>query len=391
MQPTRILPAALLLATWLVAPTLAAPQLEIRFYPAGELRLQPLDARRGVSSGVLQNAAVINRDDVAVTLDSLSLDLLDGESLVQSNPLAGTSLAALAARSGRLAASGMIDLLTFQFRPDLLLAGARVGGSTTLQPGEALFLGHRVVTFQGAADRLRLTAHGRLDSDSSVEAHADLPLRAGGSRNVYGFPLAGDWYIGAGPSLHSHHRWVVGEEFALDIGRLGPGETTHRGAGESNADYYAWEAPVRAAADGKVVAVVDEFEDSDAGLKKADESTDDYLARVQQQQMALFQHGLKAVAGNLVVVEHANGEYSHYAHLRHGSVVVEPGDVVTRGQLLARLGNTGNSTEPHLHFEVTDGPDPLLSAGLPIRFEGVEILLADSPRPLETGDVVQAK
>jgi murein DD-endopeptidase MepM/ murein hydrolase activator NlpD len=62
------------------------------------------------------------------------------------------------------------------------------------------------------------------------------------------------------------------------------------------------------------------------------------------------------------------GRYGFYAHLQRGSVLVKPGDKVTAGQLMAKLGNSGNSSGPHLHFHVMNGPSVLGSEGLPYVF-----------------------
>ena len=102
------------------------------------------------------------------------------------------------------------------------------------------------------------------------------------------------------------------------------------------------------------------------------------MARTMKEQAALLGRGAAGVGGNFVVVRHAGGEYSHYAHLAEGSVRVKPGDEVVRGQALGRLGHTGNSTEPHLHFTVADGPDPLYARSLPVRIEG--LTTADGPQ-----------
>jgi murein DD-endopeptidase MepM/ murein hydrolase activator NlpD len=78
---------------------------------------------------------------------------------------------------------------------------------------------------------------------------------------------------------------------------------------------------------------------------------------------------MESVAGNRVVIDIGGGQYAYYAHLQPGSVRVKKGDRVRRGQLLARVGNSGDAREPHLHFQLTDRPDVLASEGLPHLFE----------------------
>ena len=97
------------------------------------------------------------------------------------------------------------------------------------------------------------------------------------------------------------------------------------------------------------------------------------------------------MAGNHVVIDHGNGEYSLYAHLKPGSILVKPGNRVTAGTVLAQLGSSGNSTEPHLHFQVCDAADALMCAGIPVQFNNVSLPFADYPRPVQSGDVVVAQ
>ena len=366
--------------------------LEVRFYPERSLYLHPLEDQRGIESALLQNAAVINRGTSPLTLESLTFELLAGEAAIQTERLQGDVLTGLGARSGQLAASGMLELFAFHFRPDLLLAGAAPSGGTTLAPGAALLLGHRAFLIQETAiNALRLSAVARATAGERVEGRAELAIVRRPPTAGYTFPLAGTWFVGAGASLHSHHRWAVPEEFALDLLRVGENGRTFRGDGKRLDDYLAWEAPVRAVADGTVVRVVDRFEDGKVLRREPGEAPQVYLARVQQAQVTLFAEGPDAITGNAVVLEHANGEFSFYAHLRRGSVGVKVGDRVKRGQVIGKLGNSGNSTEPHLHVHVTNGPDPLRCAGLPVAFEGIELPIADLPRALQTGDVVIAE
>jgi murein DD-endopeptidase MepM/ murein hydrolase activator NlpD len=72
----------------------------------------------------------------------------------------------------------------------------------------------------------------------------------------------------------------------------------------------------------------------------------------------------------MVTIQHSNGEYSTIAHLKQGSVKVKIGDTVTAGQLIGKCGNSGNSTEPHIHFQVSAKADEANMATIPISFKG---------------------
>jgi murein DD-endopeptidase MepM/ murein hydrolase activator NlpD len=83
------------------------------------------------------------------------------------------------------------------------------------------------------------------------------------------------------------------------------------------------------------------------------------------------------ILGNHVVLDLGGGVYAALAHLRRGSVLVRPGDRVAAGQPLAACGNSGNSTESHLHFQLMDHPSVLLAAGLPLVFARYQVGGAD--------------
>jgi murein DD-endopeptidase MepM/ murein hydrolase activator NlpD len=71
------------------------------------------------------------------------------------------------------------------------------------------------------------------------------------------------------------------------------------------------------------------------------------------------------VDGNHIVLDIGSGAYVFYAHLLKGSLLVKEGDKVRKGQVLAKLGNTGNANASHLHFHVMNGPSVLGSSGIP--------------------------
>ena len=126
-------------------------------------------------------------------------------------------------------------------------------------------------------------------------------------------------------------------------------------------------------------------------MRQPTETQEAYFRRLQTDQQHRLQAGIGAIAGNYVMMDHGNEEYSLYAHLKPGSVLVRVGQSVGAGEPIGRLGSSGNSTEPHLHFQLCDRPTPLQCAGIPIAFKQIEIPWADLPRPLQSGDVVIAK
>lgn len=81
------------------------------------------------------------------------------------------------------------------------------------------------------------------------------------------------------------------------------------------------------------------------------------------------------VPGNHVVLKIGDGIFALYAHLRDGSIEVHEGQKVKRGQAIARIGNSGNSSAPHLHFHMMNGPDPNLAEGIPFVFASFDLLL----------------
>ena len=181
---------------------------------------------------------------------------------------------------------------------------------------------------------------------------------------AFALPLEGMWYDGAGPSLHSHHRWAVPQEFAHDFMRIGANGLSYGGEGKSFTDYYAYGQPVLAAADGQVVAVLDGEPEDVALLQQAGEPLETYVQRIVERQNQQLARGARGIVGNHVVIRHGD-EYSLYGHLKPGSVRVKAEDTVTRGQQIAAVGSSGSSTEPHLHFHVCDGPDVMACAGIP--------------------------
>lgn len=83
--------------------------------------------------------------------------------------------------------------------------------------------------------------------------------------------------------------------------------------------------------------------------------------------------GARWIVGNHLVLDLGDGTYAMYAHLQRGSLAVRAGDRVSAGQQLARCGNSGNSSEPHVHFQLMDNPDLNVARGIPFRWQGIGV------------------
>ena len=167
-------------------------------------------------------------------------------------------------------------------------------------------------------------------------------------------PFDGEWTtVNGGVTKATSHSWgLVSQRYAYDFVRIEDGDT-HEGDGTRLEDYHAFGEPIRAPADGTVVA------------------TEDSLRDYPHPGTGWTEWKTWNIVGNYVVIKHGDGEYSLLAHLQEGSVTVEPGETVARGDVVGACGNSGNSSEPHLHFQLMDHHNFWIAAGLVPRFSDV--------------------
>lgn len=384
--------AALAAAMAIMAPTVLhaeAPRIAISFCPSARVYAYPLESHRKIESVLLHNALITNRSPTDLLVTRVDIEAMSKGRVVEARHLEGPELDRAAGNGVGLQSSGAIKAVPFEFcdgpatDSHLKLTGPALGA------GQGLLIFQQLLAFQGEADALRLTVHA-LAGSTPVEAAATLPVRMELSKTVFRFPLRGVWYVEVGATPHTGHRWFTTEEFALDIGKLGASGLDHSGDGDRLSDYYGYGAEVLAAADGRVIVEVDGIPERADALQRPGESETAYELRHSQMQAALLSRGPASALGDYVVIDHHNGEYSLYAHLLPGSIRVKSGDEVKEGQGIGRLGSTGNSTGPHLHFQVCDGPDPVKCTGVPIAFKNIELPEADYPRPVQSGDLVIA-
>lgn len=161
-------------------------------------------------------------------------------------------------------------------------------------------------------------------------------------------PFEGQWYVfwGGHDIAQNYHAANPQQRFAYDFVQRVDG-SSHRGDGRELAQYYCWGEPILAPAGGRVVEAVDGLPDQPIGTTNTVQPF-----------------------GNHVVLDLGTDEYAVFAHLRRGSVAVEPGAQVAAGTVLGRCGNSGNTSEPHLHFHLQDSPVLGEGLGLPAFFNG---------------------
>lgn len=177
-------------------------------------------------------------------------------------------------------------------------------------------------------------------------------------------PLSDGEWIGAGPSNDSDHRRslsavngraYISQRFAMDWQKIGPNGNTYHDDEHKNESYWSFGQPIRSVASGVVVAAVDSI---------ADHTPHAPLPRVT----------LANLPGNYVMIRIAPNRYATYAHLKRGSIRVRVGQRVAGGEVIGLLGDTGQTTAPHLHFQITDEPSVLASEGVPFALDQFRFL-----------------
>jgi len=261
---------------------------------------------------------------------------------------------------------------TFSFSAADLKSLIRVLGA---KPGEAptetLEPGHSFVVFLtldfDRADEIphtiQHTIHFTAEDKSAHTIPAELNVRDR-APIIVAAPLRGsDWFAGGANGPDSYHRralmvegghaWLA-QRYAIDFAmfHMVNGKAfTWKGPENQNSSYFCYDQPIYSVAPGKVVEVLD-------GLPE----------NVPHSGKLAIDLTWQNAGGNHVVIDIGFGLYAFYAHMRPGTVAVKQGDVIAAGQLLGHVGNTGSSSEPHLHFHIIDHPQFLSGQGVPYEF-----------------------
>jgi len=196
----------------------------------------------------------------------------------------------------------------------------------------------------------------KLDNDDNISAISvtrfipgDLPQLERNTTKLI-LPFNGEWIIfwGGDTKEQNQHADVRAQKYAFDMLKVNEHGKSYKTDGKANEDYYAFGQAVIAPCDAEVVLAVDGVKDNKPG-----DQNPVYLP------------------GNSVILKTRNNEYMLLAHFKQHSVQVKEGDKVKQGQLLGYCGNSGNSSEPHLHVHIQNVEDMNMATGAKCYFDKI--------------------
>lgn len=219
-----------------------------------------------------------------------------------------------------------------------------------VQPGQAIFVAH--------CEHGKLDITVWLDENNNITGLLFLPhkptIPAPEKHETELFlPFKGRWLVAWGgdtKELNQHHD-TPNQRFAFDFLGVDEKDKTRKGQAQINEDYFAFAREILTPADGTVTDVISGVRDNVPG------SMNPYSA-----------------LGNAVFIRHREQEVSVFAHLKLGSIKVKVGDKVKRGQVIGLCGNSGNSSEPHLHYHLQNTPVIQDGTGIKCYYQKVIVL-----------------
>ena len=187
----------------------------------------------------------------------------------------------------------------------------------------------------------------------------------------YFLPFKGEWTVfwGGDTKELNYHVESQAQKNAFDIIITDGNGSTHKSDGKTNEDYYAFGKEIFAPCDGEIVLVVDGVKDNKVG------------------EMNTFN-----VGGNMAILRTVQNEYLVFCHFKHQSLKVNEGQKIKQGQLLGLCGNSGNSSEPHLHFHIQNVEDMNNATGIKCYFDKLMVngIIKTDYSPIK-GDKIKAQ
>jgi hypothetical protein len=174
-------------------------------------------------------------------------------------------------------------------------------------------------------------------------------LKRNATKMIFPFREEAFVYWGGETVALNYHMEDLGQQYAFDILMVSNG-APYKGDPSKNESYFVFGKDIIAPCDAKVVKVIDGIEDNLPGnLNKTD------------------------ITGNTIILETARKEYLLFAHLKANSILYKEGDLVKQGQVIAQCGNSGNTSQAHLHFQLQNTNDLFNTIGAKIYFDEITV------------------
>lgn len=208
-----------------------------------------------------------------------------------------------------------------------------------------------------------------------------------------GFPLRGEWLSPntPGTKIPSHGTNRLGTRYAYDFIQVDwkrKGLPAYRGSllqylffGMPLKEYYCWGQDIYAPCNGTVIQAKDGYEERTRTNLRRDMSN----AYKNAHYFDPNKDDVQSVAGNYIIIEHDDNVYAALCHLQTGSIQVTVGQSIKKGEVIGRVGHSGNSFAPHLHFQLMDSSDIATANGLPCAYEQYEVFRDGEWRSVTNG------
>jgi hypothetical protein len=363
--------------------------VKIRHFAAGK-KVIPAVFKEGSWSNVdikLPDIVVENKGKEPITIQYVQAIGITGGKMVASARIQQEELAESMKKNSAAFKGGYLPSQKLSYG-DIVIPPGNLAMEGKVEPDEsAILLLSRIARLHYAGNSTIETMELAVkiwEGEKSKVLYYPVKLTHYELKGKYMFPLKGDLHLAFLPFSSLHHRPAHSQEFAFDaVGANQKGVEKFTEISVDNpkklSDYGIWGQDIYAIGDGTVVEMGDKFPES-LMSDPAQFNAPGYTEKVLKDLIGKIGF-TNAVAGNYIVIDHHNGEFSTYCHIKEGTIKVKEGDPVKKGQVLAQVGNTGNSSAPHLHFQIMDSKDFVTANGLPVMFDNLpfDVMLIDAP------------
>jgi len=217
------------------------------------------------------------------------------------------------------------------------------------------FQKNTVAVYKTDFENMKLLLNISLDAKNKINGFLVKPFieeTEARNKTAMQLPFKDEWFVfwGGDTVTQNYHAEYGSQKNAFDLLVIDINGKTYKNQGNKNGDYFAFGKELVAPCDAEVVLSVDGVKDNIPGTMNP-----------------------AFTFGNTVILKTANNEYLVFAHFKQNSIVVKEGQNVKKGELLGLCGNSGNSSEPHLHFHVQDSQNVNTAKPIKTYFESIVV------------------